>query len=257
MTPPIVSVRNEEEFQGICAEVEAAAQQVGEGARFYWQFHRKRFIATTRQVEGLVESLKPSPSSTIRLLDIGNSIQTVFFAKMFENATIDTLGYFDHAYPISDSSHHYEFDLNDTVETNNWIQPIGGKYDIIAFFEVLEHLYTSPVTILGMLREFLADDGFLVLQTPNFAALRKRMMLWKGINPCEHIRLTRGSPGHFREYTISELEEYASKTGFEVSDARIENLYAHEDRFASKWQRVAEWLPDTFKETITLTLKKR
>ncbi len=234
-----------------------AARQTGEGALAYWEFHRKRFIATTRQVEELVDSLDRSEGTPVRLLDIGNSIQTVFFAKMFANATIDTLGYFDHAYWISETSHHYKYDLNDASERERWIQPVGGKYDVIAFFEVLEHLYTSPIPVLSMLKEFLADDGYLILQTPNFAALRKRVMLWKGINPCEHIRLSRESPGHFREYTISELEDYAAKTGFEVCDARIENLYVHEDKFASKWQRIAEWLPDTFKETMTLTLRKR
>lgn len=246
----------ETEFKQICKEVEAHAAGIGEEALVYWRDHRPRFEWAVRHLIELSDGLRKESEDPCRILDIGNSSQTLLFSKAFPNAQVDTLGYFDNRYPMDESSRHYEYDLNDSIDEETWIQPENGAYDIITFLEVLEHLYTNPIPVLGLLREFLDDDGYLIIQTPNAAALWKRILLLKGRNPYEPIRLSRTAPGHFREYTVDELEDYAEQTGFEVVETRVDNFYKHTNPFPIKWQSYTRWLPDTFKDSITITLRK-
>lgn len=87
---------------------------------------------------------------------------------------------------------------------------------MVVFAEVIEHLYASPRLVLRFLHHLLSGAGVLLIQTPNAASLTKRVKLLAGSNPYEKIREDATNPGHFREYTASELREYASSEGFEV-----------------------------------------
>ena len=110
---------------------------------------------------------------------------------------------------------HHQFDLN-ALQDGTRSKTKVGPYDIIVFAEVMEHLYTAPELVLPYLRELLVPNGVLVLQTPNAVSLRKRAKMALGMNPFERIRLERDNPGHFREYTASELRELLVGAGFSV-----------------------------------------
>jgi SAM-dependent methyltransferase len=113
-----------------------------------------------------------------------------------------------------DGSHllrHLVFDLNDAQEPRLW--PSMPKADLICFAEVIEHLYTAPELVLLFLRSALKPSGYIVCQTPNAAALHKRVWLALGMNPYEMIRPTRDNPGHFREYTKAELVAIGHRVG--------------------------------------------
>jgi SAM-dependent methyltransferase len=72
-----------------------------------------------------------------------------------------------------------------------------GKFDLITFFEVIEHLH-KPEAALKNLREHISPKGYLLLSTPN--------------SECSIGH----NPYHIKEYTKRELEELLSKNGFEV-----------------------------------------
>jgi 2-polyprenyl-3-methyl-5-hydroxy-6-metoxy-1,4-benzoquinol methylase len=115
---------------------------------------------------------------------------------------------------------HIVFNLNDAQK----LHPSGvpEPFGLIVFAEVLEHLYTAPELVLHVLESLLARDGIIVCQTPNAAALHKRLKLLAGINPYERIRVDSGNPGHFREYTKPELVDVARRVGLHV----LEHQYA-------------------------------
>ena len=46
--------------------------------------------------------------------------------------------------------------------------PLGGGYDIITMFHVLEHI-PDPKSILSQLSEMLANDGQIIVEVPNAA----------------------------------------------------------------------------------------
>jgi 2-polyprenyl-3-methyl-5-hydroxy-6-metoxy-1,4-benzoquinol methylase len=150
----------------------------------------------------------------VRVLDIGPHFLSRAIGSLFpaERVRLNTMGWADsRLVPMHLVNKHYEFDLNDAQEQANWPPP--EPHDIIIMAEVIEHLYTAPEHVLAMLKTFLVPGGVLLIQTPNAAALDKRWALLRGRNPYEMIRRTRANPGHFREYTGTELKKLCEAAG--------------------------------------------
>jgi trans-aconitate methyltransferase len=186
----------------------------------YLAFHAPRY----RFVLELVDRYLPRGG---RVLDIGLSPLTRLL-RDHVGAPIDTLG-LETASNVADGIHH-QFDLNRLGDLDA-VAPTLTAYDIIVCAEVIEHLYTSPYTILRFLHRALVPNGILIVQTPNAASLFKRVRLVLGVHPYEMLRETRSTnPGHYREYTVSELQAIARGTGFDVID--MERRYYFDARFA-------------------------
>ena len=67
--------------------------------------------------------------------------------------------------------------------------------------------------------------GFVILQTPNAAALHKRLALLRGRNPVEAPRTSLENPGHLHEYTLSELRDQVNAGGLTIDWLRVENYF--------------------------------
>jgi SAM-dependent methyltransferase len=91
-----------------------------------------------------------------------------------------------------------------------------GAFDTVLFCEVIEHLIVDPVFALGEIQRVLADDGQLLLTTPNVARAVNvgRLRQAQGIyDPYSRY----GPHGrHNREYSAGELFEILVGSGFEV-----------------------------------------
>ena len=55
--------------------------------------------------------------------------------------------------------------------------PPERRYDVVVLAEVVEHLYTSLSIVLSWVAGWLRPPGFVVIKTPNGAALHKRLRL--------------------------------------------------------------------------------
>jgi hypothetical protein len=172
----------------------------------YLAFHRPRFAFVALLVEQEINNRGR------RVLDIGPSPLSDMLRHRL-GFPVDTMGL--EAEMQTPTGRHFRFDLNDAQERDRWRTDVG-PYDLIVFAEVIEHLYTAPELVLGYLRQLLRPGGALLIQTPNAASLRKRVKLALGQNPFEPIRISRSNPGHFREYTLSELTELLGRAGFRV-----------------------------------------
>lgn len=225
-----------------------------ESAR-YWRLHRTRFAWVADLTRKLVAKESSRPDQPFRILDVGNSFQTLLFAKALPSARVDTLGFFDHRFPAGADSGHYEMDLNDSYFPERWPVPREGTYDLVAFMEVIEHLYTSPLQVLSCLKSLLRPGGLLLVQTPNAAALKKRLKLLNGRNPYERIRVDRANPGHFREYTVSDLEYYAKQSGFQVESVHMDSFLVDGKRFDRICDRLSRYLPGPLKCGVTAVLR--
>ncbi|MGH7529243.1 MAG: class I SAM-dependent methyltransferase [Gemmatimonadales bacterium] len=172
----------------------------------YLAFHARRYAFA-------LETLAPYVAGpATRLLDIGPSKLTGMLHQAFR-APVDTLGFPpDSTSPIG---RHYRFDLNDTEPRDRWRRDLPA-YDIVVMAEVLEHLHVSPTHVLAFLQTLLRPRGILLIQTPNAVALHKRLEMLIGRHPYELLRDNSADPGHFREYTASELRDYARAAGFAV-----------------------------------------
>src|SRR5258706_5681051 len=145
-----------------------------------------------------------------RILDIGPSRLTALMRERF-GAAVDSLGFGpDRA---TADGRHFEFDLNAARDEARWRRDLP-QYELVVMAEVLEHFYTAPELVLAFVKSLLVENGQLILQTPNAAALQKRVKLALGLNPYEMIRADASDPGHFREYTLAELYRLAAVAGF-------------------------------------------
>jgi hypothetical protein len=161
-----------------------------------------------------------------KVLDIGPSHLTALIRKYF-GTSVDSLG--TDQYRPSGEATHFEFDLNLTQDQACWRNDLP-TYQFVVMAEVLEHLHTAPQLVLAFIRTLLAENGLLILQTPNAASLQKRVKLLMGRNPYEMIRVDSSNPGHFREYTISELTRIAEPLGFSIE--RWMTAFYFDARFA-------------------------
>lgn len=177
-------------------------------------FHAPRYAFTLEILEKYVQN------SDTRVLDIGKSRLTGLIKEAF-GVRVDSLGFGEDE--ARGDHTHYGFDLNCSQWEESWRTDIP-RYDILVMAEVIEHLHTAPNLVLSFLRTLLKDRGVLLLSTPNAVALGKRLGLLFGRNPYALIEENVHNPGHFREYTMTELELFAAQSGFLVEKRCFTNF---------------------------------
>lgn len=190
-----------------------ANKQLNDEEQKYLDYHLKRLSFTTSLVEQFTQT-----HNTQSILDIGPHFLTYCLAQMFKpKLKISTLGFANERLCPSDMvEKHFEIDLN---ECSSSCMPVSqANFDLIVFSETIEHLYTSPKIILSFLSGLLKKErgAGILIQTPNAVSLSKRIKMLLGHNPFDLIREDMTNPGHFREYTMKELENYAYEAGFDI-----------------------------------------
>lgn len=183
----------------------------GEGSRRnYLSMHEARFADILR----LCRMHAPDPSG--RVLDIGRSELTAYLTSFYGD--VYTLGLDPRAddgghreLKAMDAVPHITFDLLRSDRVSEW--PDCGRFDLIVFSEVVEHLSVAPEYTFELLRGLLAERGVLICTTPNAVDIAKRLRMIAGHNPYERLRLYALNPGHIREYTKQELLAIAGSAG--------------------------------------------
>jgi len=77
------------------SELESYSKTLGEDASSYWLYHKQRFAWTANFLMRLVYDLRRSGQPVNKILDIGNSFQTILFESLFQDIQIDTIGLLD------------------------------------------------------------------------------------------------------------------------------------------------------------------
>lgn len=191
----------------------------------------------------------------IKILDVGPDLQTYLLDRYFPNASVDTLGYDDPTVRKELSGWHTHLDLNRCPDKRQW--PKWPKsYDVVVMAEVIEHLSVPPVWPMMMLFTALSPGGALIVQTPNFAALIKRLQVMRGTNPFPIPTGLNPSPDHCREYTRSELFAMGTEAGFNVEGIEGANYFSG-DRFTHRLAAgIGSMLPQTFRNGLTALMRR-
>jgi hypothetical protein len=197
-----------------------------DGEQQYIRYHLRRFVFLLKLVDELLDRTRAAAGAPARYLDVGPHFMTRLVDRFFgARVRIDTLGWENpRMYDTGRIGRHFEFDLNDAYDPTRW--PDAIEHDVVLMAEVIEHLYTAPEQVLAFMRRYVRPGGFLVVGTPNAVSIQHRVQMVLGRHPYERIRLDRGNPGHFKEYTAEELVESAQQAGFELTSVSYSDYLA-------------------------------
>lgn len=223
---------------------------LNEEQKLYLEIHAKRF----ETILALIPSQK-----NLKILDIGPSyLSELLFEKFGEQ--LQLLGFDDKnslgGHLASDTLfkkvkvHVQDLNFWDSKDSTN-------LYDLIICGEVIEHLYTSPIKLFKNLNQILNNEGLLIIQTPNAAALRKRLKLLFGKNPYEIPRENLHNPGHFREFTLSELKQMGTNQNFSIEKVMMDEYFEYPSKISKTYRKFKKLIPANWRSGITIVFKKR
>ena len=118
-----------------------------------------------------------------------------------------------------------------------------GRFDLVVFTEVLEHLARHPAEVLAFLLDRLAPAGVLYLTTPNALGRNRLQAIRRGRNP-QQMYPRRGDNAdahhHVREYSMVELIEGVREAGGEVRALYFSTCWDDPQELDSLRERPAE-----------------
>jgi SAM-dependent methyltransferase len=89
-------------------------------------------------------------------------------------------------------------------------------FDVVVAGETIEHIFEIDF-FMKEIHRVLKPNGYVVMSTPNLAALGRRLMLLVNINP--HIDMSNGTSfgGHIRYFVKHTLFELLNRQGFKIT----------------------------------------
>lgn len=221
----------------------------------FLRYHFRRYEFLFQKIDRVITNLSlASGQRSIKILDIGPGFQTEIMRQTLPGAVVNTLGFRDLRFQARAEEQHFEFDLNNAQIPDKWLKL--EQHDLVIIAEVLEHLYTSPGLVLQCVASWMAPGGFLILQTPNACALHKRLIMLSGKNPFDLIRDTPENPGHFREYTLSELVHFTDQAGLRLVELATWNYFDNGSWVHKIYNVTSRVMPASLRQGITMTLQK-
>lgn len=137
-----------------------------------------------------------------------------------------------------DASEYCESLLVDSIENYRWCEEFRGiKFDYIVFADVLEHLY-NPEDVLMRVREFLKEDGKILISIPNIAHNSIVINLLK--NEFNYHETGLLDTTHLRFYTKKTFDELILRCGYFCSFADAILCPPERSEFQNSYQE----LPD-------------
>lgn len=212
-------MKPQEHIQKLLIELRATEHKRTSGidaAKLYQFLHAYRFEKTFCICKDIISNVNA------RILDVGPSKLTMLLKSRYAN--ISTLGLDiikdDGGQRTNETMQlklpHILYDLNSAKYFDRWPN-IKEKFDLIVFAETIEHLAVAPEYAVAFLASLLSEKGILLITTPNAATIMKRLiLLLKGKNPYNRIRMLSDNPGHFREYTMKEMIEIGTNCGLKI-----------------------------------------
>lgn len=199
----------------------------------YVNQHMRRFVATLQRIP-------PAARSTDRLLELGSlshiapaikkycgyhEVSCADFWTSDETICQETVTQKHVADGGAPESHHFEL-RNFNVERDAFPYP-DGHFQTVICCELIEHLQSDPMHMLWECNRVLAEDGWLLLTTPNIASARGIEGLLVGCAPylLAQYNVRERADQHNREYAPYEVGVALAAAGFTVVELETEDVW--------------------------------
>jgi SAM-dependent methyltransferase len=193
---------------------------VEDGSRNYVETHLTRLQKTL--------AITPPAVEGDRILEMGAYLQITPALKNHLGYTevrgcyYGSAGKTDHRRVTSESGEEFECTIDLFDAEKDCFPYADGHFGTVLCCELLEHLTTDPMHMMGEINRVLRTGGHLVLTTPNVASLRALAAILQGFHPqlfSAYIQPRNGvvDARHAREYTPSEIRQLLESSGFEVT----------------------------------------
>jgi Methyltransferase domain len=220
----------------------------------YLRYNAKRLSLILKLIDQILPTTPHQGKKHTKILDVGPSFLTEQIHCICPDCELNTLGYENpRTYDKSFIGHHLQYDLNNAQFPDKW--ETFYQHDLIVVSEVVEHLYTSPILVLSYLRTLLLPGGLILLTVPNALAISKRLKMLFGKHPYDLIRESSDNPGHYREYTRSEITSFLAGTGFELVSLMLKNYQSSKNAVFDLIYRIGSVLP-SYRQGILVVLKR-
>ena len=128
-----------------------------------------------------------------------------------------------------------------------------NSFDYVLICEVIEHMTKDPIHVLQEIHRVLKPQGTVVLTTPNVARESNIKKLERGENIYDPYSRYGIYGRHNREYTVNELDEIFSKTGFSIE--RKFTKFVHFGQPDADWWKMND--TDNFKGDYIFILARK
>jgi glycosyltransferase involved in cell wall biosynthesis/SAM-dependent methyltransferase len=190
------------------------------GAREYVQTHQTRLEKTL--------AITPPGSASDRVLEMGAYLQITpaLKAKLgygeVRGCYYGAAGETKHRSVTSENGETFSCEIDLFNAESDPFPYADEHFKAVLCCELLEHLPTDPMHMMGEINRILALGGYLVLTTPNVASLRSLAAVLQGFHPQLFSTYLRPKDGetdarHHREYTPGEIRLLLEDSGFEVT----------------------------------------
>lgn len=134
-----------------------------------WRLEKsRRLINTTVENAGWRRDKWLSKPAEVKMLDVGSGIG--YFRKAVHDLGFQHFGIDLSTDIIAQCKEVFGFDTwNCRVENLDSVAK-GMKFQLITMWDVIEHLEFAD-EVVGILKQYLADDGVIVVRTPNLSAI--------------------------------------------------------------------------------------
>jgi Methyltransferase domain len=196
----------------------------------YTKFHQYRFFDQVRAVAA-IRKKSFGHLESINVLDVGVMSVSSMYSEGIDGLRLFTT---DHARRGNKNAEFgspdfYPADL-EMEELSVRYPELIGKFHVILFCEVLEHLKLAPQEILRDFKRLLAPGGMLYLTTPNGMGYGKFLAYFEGNNPADGFSRDNGDGHllnfiHVREHTAREMIAGFAKAGMRIRYRAIREYF--------------------------------
>jgi 2-polyprenyl-3-methyl-5-hydroxy-6-metoxy-1,4-benzoquinol methylase len=135
------------------------------------------------------------------------------------------------------------------------IVSLGPQYinyfDVIIFADILEHL-KNPLEVLKTFKDYLNDDGYIIISVPNIANWKIRFQLLFGNFEYDEYGIL--DSGHLRFFNQKSIKKMVNDAGFNISmfDITVGDI----NKFSKIFHSVGMFLPNLLAFQFLIIAKK-